>query len=204
MKKIIFLLFAIFYGVICADEENIVLQRNDLNYLDYYVKEDPSKIEDKLEKQEEGPFDEEVNCPSVNIGRSDGIVNCPKNPTYYCGSFFDEDGKTIRVMKEDKNEQGKEALVQDPNDCFSQHLYNKKKGFYYNKCCYIRFQAGGTIHNGCVGMTDEQMLDVDVAKKQLEDRYSEIGRGELYISELNCKGSFVMSSLLIALIGFLL
>lgn len=201
MKNIIFLLLAIFYAVICADE-NIVLQRNDLNYLDYYVKEDPKKIEDKLEEQKEGPFVEKVNCPSVNIGRSDGIVNCPNNPTYYCGSFFDEDGKSIKIMKADKD--GNEALIQQADDCFSQHLYNKNKGFYYNKCCYIRFQAGGTIHNGCVGMTDEQMLDVDVAKKQLEDRYSEIGRGELYISELNCKGSYVMGSLLIALIGFLL
>lgn len=197
MKKIIFLLLVLFYGVIC-ENENIVLQRNDLNYLDYYSNKNPKDIKDELGAETKSGGD----CPSVNVGRSDGIVNCPNDSTYYCGSFFDETGTKIRIMQNDKNEGGKEALVQ-ADDCFSQHLYNKGKGFYYNKCCYIRFQAGGTIHNGCVGMTDEQMLDVDVAKKELEDRYSEIGRGELYISELYCKGSYVMGSLLIALIGLL-
>lgn len=191
MKKVILLLLVSFYVMNCED---VVLQRNDLNYLDYYVKEDPKMIKDEYVSPKSGK-----DCPSVNIGRSDGIVNCPNNEDYYCGSFFDETGKSIRIMQE---EDGKEKLVQ-ADDCFSQHLYNKGKGFYYNKCCYIRFQAGGTIHNGCVGMTDEQMLDVEIAKKELEDRYSEIGRGELYISELYCKGSYVMGSLLIALIGLL-
>ena len=75
---------------------------------------------------------------------------------------------------------------------------------YYNKCCYIRFQTQGKKYNHCVGLTDDQMMDVPVTIKELEEKFTEKTGNEVYIETLNCNGKYIIysmiSSLLLALI----
>ena len=143
-------------------------------------------------------------CPSVNVGRSDGIVNCPKEDPYYCKPLFeDESSEEFREYFYAADED----LENNNEECFSQHLYNRKVGnqaMYYNKCCYIRFQTQGKKFNHCVGLTDDQMMDVPVTIKELEEQFTEKTGNEVYIEALNCNGKYIIysmiSSLLLALI----
>ena len=139
-------------------------------------------------------------CPSVNIGRSDGIVNCPEKDEYYCKPLFDENYEEM-FYQNDELDDG------DIDYCRSQHLYNRKVGneaMYYNKCCYLEFQYQGNTYYHCVGLTDDQMMDVPVTIKELEDEFGERTGNDMYIKSLNCKGEYIfysmISILLLALI----
>ena len=139
-------------------------------------------------------------CPSVNIGRSDDIVNCPEKDEYYCKPLFDENYEEM-FYQNDELDDG------DIDYCRSQHLYNRKVGneaMYYNKCCYLEFQYQGNTYYHCVGLTDDQMMDVPVTIKELEDEFGERTGNDMYILNLNCKGEYLfysmISSLLLALI----
>ena len=183
MKKILSLFLALFFVIRFIKSYNpdyIRLQKNDLNYVKGYHE----VSEDNYYKY----------CPSVNVGRSDGIVNCPVSNDYYCKPFFDLDGE----------EPTKNNSLLTPQDCFSQHLYRRNRQYYFNKCCYVRYQIEGTIYNGCAGMTDDQMWDINTAISDLRQYSSEYLRKELYISEIYCKGSFIVGSLFIALFSLLL
>ena len=154
-------------------------------------------------------------CPSVNVGRSDGVVNCPGEGAaqigeatsypsededddmdgisqYYCKPLFDNDKDYY-----DKFFSNNETVYQD--DCFSQHLYNRKRGnkaSYYNKCCYLVFHAQGKKYNHCVGLTDEQMMDVPLTIKDLENEFSDKTGSYMYIETLNCKGEYLFYSMI--------
>ena len=139
-------------------------------------------------------------CPSVNIGRSDDIVNCPESDEYYCKPLFDENYEEM-FYQNDELDDG------DIDYCRSQHLYNRKVGneaMYYNKCCYMSFQTQGKKYQHCVGLTDDQMMDVPVTIKELEEQFTERIGDEVYIDVLLCNGKYIfysmISSLLLALI----
>ena len=175
MKKIILLLTLL----------SLTLADDDTTYPDYpYYKE----------------------CPSVNIGRSDGIVNCPKSDEYYCKPLFDENYEEMFYAYEDDSKADAEDVI-TIDYCRSQHLYNRKVGneaMYYNKCCYLEFQYQGKPYYHCVGLTDDQMMDVPVTIKELEDEFGERTGNDMYIKSLNCKGEYIfysmISILLLALI----
>ena len=141
-------------------------------------------------------------CPSVNVGRSDGIVNCPTNWQYYCKPLLEDE-----VTEDDLDKFWASDADLTYTDCYSQHLYNRKAGneaMYYNKCCYMKFQTQGKEFNHCVGLTDDQMMDVPVTIKELEEQFTEKTGDEVYIEALNCNGKYIIysmiSSLLLALI----
>ena len=139
-------------------------------------------------------------CPSANIGRSDGIVNCPNKDEYYCKPLFDENfEKKFYVTDEDADKDDDEGTISTLDNCRSQHLYNRKAGneaMYYNKCCYMQFQYRGTQYYHCVGLTDDQMMDVPVTIKELEDRFAEKTGNDMYIMTLYCKGEYIFYSMI--------
>ena len=149
-------------------------------------------------------------CPSVNIGRSDGIVNCPDSDQYYCKPLFDENYEDVFYWYQNEDDPEDPAAAADVitiDYCRSQHLYNRKVGneaMYYNKCCLLKFQYQGTEYYHCVGLTDDQMMDVPVTIKELEDEFGERTGNDMYIKSLNCKGEYIfysmISILLLALI----
>ena len=139
-------------------------------------------------------------CPSVNIGRSDGIVNCPEKDEYYCKPLFDENYEEM-FYQNDELDDG------DIDYCRSQHLYNRKVGneaMYYNKCCYLEFQYQGNTYYHCVGLTDDQTMDVPVTIKELEDEFGERTGNDMYIINLNCKGEFIFYSMIGTLLSALI
>ena len=143
-------------------------------------------------------------CPSVNVGRGDGIVNCPTEDNYYCKPLFIDDAKND---DSDKFYASDDEIGTNYEECYSQHLYNRKTGnqaMYYNKCCYIKFQTEGKEYNHCVGLTDDQMMDIPVTIKELEEKFTEKTGNEVYIEVLQCNGKYIfysiISSLLLALI----
>ena len=183
MKKNLSVFLTLFF-VVCFAKSYIILQKNDLNYIYNHPGEE---IEDNIYRD----------CPAYNVGRGDKdytVVNCPINQTYYCQPFYDLAG----------NESVKDNDAIYPEDCFSQHLYRRNRLYYFNKCCYVRYQLEGTIYNGCVGMTDDEMQDTTEAIARLQEHSLEYHRKNLFISELYCKGSYIFGSLFISLLTLLL
>ena len=39
-------------------------------------------------------------------------------------------------------------------------LYNPEKGRYYDKCCYLRYRAGGEMVSSCIGVTNQEYFDI--------------------------------------------
>ena len=137
-------------------------------------------------------------CPSVNVGRGDGIVNCPSNYNYYCKPLL-EDIDDLENIDDFYKFYATENDNLSGEDCYSQHLYNRKVGneaMYYNKCCLLKFQYQGNEYYHCVGLTDDQMMDVPVTIKELEDEFGERTGNDMYIKSLNCKGEYIFYSMI--------
>ena len=142
-------------------------------------------------------------CPSVNVGRGDGIVNCPTDEQYYCKPLLEDVDDLDEVYKYIDKFYANSNTDLRGEDCYSQHLYNRKvgnKAMYYNKCCYMTFQTQGKKYNHCVGLTDDQMMDVPVTKKELEELFTERTGDEVYIDVLNCNGKYIFYSIISTLL----
>ena len=92
------------------------------------------------------------------------------------------------------------------SSCVDRELYNFET--YYDKCCYVRFQLNGQMHQGCVGLTQEQFSDTTetIYKMENGDRLiwtSAARNSKIY--QLDCNASYLkFISLAVALIGLLL
>ena len=54
------------------------------------------------------------------------------------------------------------------SDCVDLQLWDSDKKFYYDHCCYIRFQQDGRMHAGCIGLSEENYLDTTVTMQRME------------------------------------
>ena len=54
------------------------------------------------------------------------------------------------------------------SDCVDLQLWDPDKKFYYDHCCYIRFQQDGRMHAGCIGLSEENYLDTTVTMQRME------------------------------------
>ena len=94
------------------------------------------------------------------------------------------------------------------SDCVDLNLYSVNKSKYYDKCCYVRFQLNGQMHQGCVGLNQEQFSDTTetIYKMENGDRLiwtSAARNSKIY--QLDCNASYLkFISLAVALIGLLL
>ena len=139
-------------------------------------------------------------CPAVNYGRQDGVINCPSSENFYCKSFINP----INVASNEDTDDTDEELIQ-PRYCFAQHLYDEEKNKYYSRCCYMRYQYSGNTHNACVGLTDDDMMDVVQYEKNLEDEFKYTFGAEMKIYDIYCDSSLVyISTIAIFLLGLLL
>ena len=80
------------------------------------------------------------------------------------------------------------------SDCVDYDLYNGER--YYHKCCFARIFIGGTYYKGCAGLTTEEVNDIPLTIKMIEEGISEKSEedgekvyGKVY--ELNCSASFI-------------
>ena len=78
------------------------------------------------------------------------------------------------------------------SDCIDLQLWSSYKNQYYDKCCYVRFQKDGKMHAGCVGLTQERLIDITETIKRMEngDRAIWTRDGEnTKIYQLECSSS---------------
>ena len=80
------------------------------------------------------------------------------------------------------------------SDCIDLQLWSSQKSRYYDKCCYIRFQKEGRMHAGCVGLTQEKLIDITETIKRMEDGDRGIWTRDGYnskIYQLDCSSSYI-------------
>ena len=94
-----------------------------------------------------------------------------------------------------------------PSDCVDTLLWNNVTEKYYDRCCFVRFQLNGDMHQGCLGLSEEQYLDTSETIRRMERGDKEIWttRGaNSKIYQLDCNSSFLkilsFASILLALI----
>lgn len=91
------------------------------------------------------------------------------------------------------------------SDCIDLQLWSSKKKQYYDKCCYVRFQKDGIMHAGCIGLAQEQLIDITQTIKRMEDGDRNIWTREganSKIYQIDCSSSYIkyMSFAIIAFI----
>jgi hypothetical protein len=80
------------------------------------------------------------------------------------------------------------------SDCIDLQLWSSGKNQYYDKCCYVRFQKDGVMHAGCVGLAQEQLIDITETIKRMEDGDRGIWTRDGYnskIYQLDCSSSYI-------------
>ena len=98
-------------------------------------------------------------------------------------------------------------VPQGVSDCVDLHLWSAKKKKYFDKCCYVRFQIDGTMHAGCVGLTQEFLNDSTETIKRMEKGDREIWTRQASgskIYQLDCSSSYLkyFSLAILLLLGF--
>ena len=79
------------------------------------------------------------------------------------------------------------------SDCVDLYLWSRKKGKYYDKCCYMRFQKSGKMHAGCIGLSQENYNDIAETIRKMEqgDKTIWTTRGiNSKIYQLDCGSSY--------------
>ena len=96
------------------------------------------------------------------------------------------------------------------SDCVDLQLYSKKKGKkgrYFDKCCFVRFQKEGVMHSGCIGLFRDQIIDITETIKRMENGDKNIWTSEgvnSKIYDLDCKASYIqIFAIVFALFGLL-
>ena len=80
------------------------------------------------------------------------------------------------------------------SDCIDLQLWSSEKNQYYDKCCYVRFQKDGVMHAGCVGLAQEQLIDITETIKKMENGDRSIWTREganTKIYQLDCSSSYI-------------
>ena len=80
------------------------------------------------------------------------------------------------------------------SDCIDLQLWDSRNNRYYDKCCYVRFQKDGVMHAGCVGLAQEQLIDITETIKRMEDGDRGIWTRDGYnskIYQLDCSSSYI-------------
>ena len=80
------------------------------------------------------------------------------------------------------------------SDCVDLQLWNPSDKFYYDHCCYVRFQKDGVMHAGCIGLSEENYLDTTETIRRMENgdrtiwtRYGQNSK----IYQLDCFSSYI-------------
>jgi len=106
-------------------------------------------------------------------------------------------------LDDDENE----IIPSGVSDCVDNLLWDPHKGKYYDRCCYIRFQLKGSMHGGCIGLSEEQFLDITETIRRLENGdknlwTSNAANSKVY--QLDCNSSYLkflsIASILLAFI----
>ena len=131
--------------------------------------------------------------PAHNIEDRGDVPSCSDKYVWQNNGWLDDNGSN--------------EIPGGASDCVDLHLWDKTKGKYYDRCCYVRFQIDGEMHAGCVGLHQENLNDSTETIKRMQkgDRaiWTRLGEGSK-IYQLDCNSSFLkyfyLASLLLCLL----
>ena len=128
---------------------------------------------------------EDILGPAYNA-KNKGNEACTSRYVYdaSAGDWFDN------IEKDDSKIPG------GVSDCVDLVLWNPSKKMYYDHCCYVRFQINGTMHAGCIGLSEEQYLDTTTTMRRMENGDHNIwtrkaANSKVY--QLSCYSSYLKS-----------
>ena len=55
------------------------------------------------------------------------------------------------------------------SNCVDSLLWNKELSMYADRCCFIRYQQKGKMYARCIGLTEEQYLDIPETIRRYEE-----------------------------------
>ena len=77
------------------------------------------------------------------------------------------------------------------SDCIDRKLYYNGK--YRDHCCYIRYQLRGEMNADCIGINEEDYLDIVEYIRKMESGDKNLGSAtrQVKIYDLNCFSSYI-------------
>lgn len=122
----------------------------------------------------------------------------------YNGKLTDFKNKcnSLEYFIENANANG-ESGADEPfgiSECVDRELYDGKKPFLF--CCFVQARIMGNWHSGCVGLDQDQMMDIPYTLSSIEK--DEKPNRHIMFSRLNCKSSYLSFSFLVVLFSLLL
>ena len=111
-----------------------------------------------------------------------------------CSNSYVKKGDNGQWLDEYYGGQDVADIPSGVSDCIDLQLWSSYKNQYFDKCCYVRFQKDGVMHAGCVGLAQEQLIDITETIKRMEDGDRGIWTREGYntkIYQLDCSSSYI-------------
>ena len=147
-------------------------------------------------------------CFAVSTTISDDLKGPAVNPKHtesyaFCNSLSAwqaEKGKWLDEIED-------RSIPSGVSDCVDSLLWDSDKNKYYDRCCYVRLQLNGVMHGGCIGLSEEQYLDITETIIRMENGDKKIWTSEAKgakVYQLDCSSSYLrllsVATLLLALI----
>jgi hypothetical protein len=136
---------------------------------------------------------DDLKGPAVNPKHYESYTFCSHLNAWQDDDWLDND--SIRVVPT------------GVSDCVDSLLWDGDKGIYYDRCCYLRLQLNGVMHGGCIGLREEQYLDITETIIRLENGDKNILTSEAKgakVYQLDCSSSYLsllsFATILLALI----
>ena len=138
---------------------------------------------------------DDLKGPAVNPKHSESYAFCNHLSAWQADSSDWLDNDSIR------------AIPSGASDCVDSLLWDSDKNKYYDRCCYVRLQLNGVMHGGCIGLSEEQYLDITETIIRMENGDKKIWTTEATgakVYQLDCSSSYLrllsVATLLLALI----
>ena len=138
---------------------------------------------------------DDLKGPAVNPKHSESYAFCNYLSAWqaYSSDWLDNDSNR--------------AIPSGVSDCVDSLLWDSDKNKYYDRCCYVRLQLNGVMHGGCIGLSEEQYLDITETIRRMENGDKKIWTTEATgakVYQLDCSSSYLrllsVATLLLALI----
>ena len=147
-------------------------------------------------------------CFAVSTTISDDLKGPAVNPKHtesyaFCNSLSAWQAKKGKWLDEIEDR----SIPSGVSDCVDSLLWDSDKNKYYDRCCYVRLQLNGVMHGGCIGLSEEQYLDITETIIRMENGDKKIWTSEAKgakVYQLDCSSSYLrllsVATLLLALI----
>ena len=80
------------------------------------------------------------------------------------------------------------------SECTDFLLWDPYKARYNDRCCFIRLQVNGQMHEGCIGLTEEQFMDTSETIRKIEAGDKNLWTSETKdakVYQLDCDSTYI-------------